>query len=92
MSTPQAVSAAFQLKWLHEEIDLYDRKLAHFDKYSAAGSAAERKKMVTKRSTLEKTARQMVSDGVEFQAKDLPRSFRAEDPTAEPQTAEQSAA
>ena len=70
-----AVASKYQLKWLHEEIDLYDRKIAHLDRYSAAASAAVRAKMVSKRSTLEKEARKLAAEGVEFDAKTLPRSF-----------------
>jgi hypothetical protein len=81
MSTSQSVSDTYQLKWLHQEIDLYDRKLAHLDKYNPDASL-ERKKMVTKRGALEKTARQMAADGASFDPKDLPRSFRAAETTA----------
>jgi hypothetical protein len=76
MSTAQVVSSKYQLKWLHDEIDLYDRKLAHFDKYGAETPTATRSKLETKRSTLEKTARKLAAEGVEFDPKDLPRSFR----------------
>lgn len=70
------------LRSLHQEIDLYDRKIAYLEKYVAFDSDTERheaeKKMVTKRATLEKTARDLAASGVEFNPADLPRSFRAQ--------------
>lgn len=72
----------FYLKSLHKEIDFYDRKLAHLLKFEVVASEAERdsmaKKIVTKRETLARTARQLAADGVEFSPADLPRSFRPE--------------
>ena len=69
------------LRSLHQEIDLYDRKLAYLDKYETFASPADReeaeKKMLAKRAVLAKTARQLAADGVEFNPSDLPRSFRA---------------
>ena len=69
------------LKSLHQEIDLYDRKLAYLEKYVQFDSAADRQgaesKLMSKRASLAETARQLVSDGVEFSPADLPRSFRA---------------
>jgi hypothetical protein len=68
------------LKSLHQEIDLYDRKLAYMAKYTEFASGADREvaenKMIAKRATLEQTARQLAADGVEFKPADLPRSFR----------------
>jgi hypothetical protein len=68
------------LRSLHQEIDLYDRKLAHLDKYESFASHAGReeaeKKMLAKRAALAETARKLVADGVEFNPADLPRSFR----------------
>jgi hypothetical protein len=78
MKIADAVASKYQLKWLHEEIDLYDRKIAHLDKYSATASASDRARMVTKRSTLEKAARKLAAEGVEFDSKTLPRSFRVQ--------------
>ena len=70
------------LRSLHQEIDLYDRKLAYLANYVIFASEAEReeaeKKMLTKRATLEKTARELAASGVEFSQADLPRSFRAQ--------------
>jgi hypothetical protein len=69
------------LKSLHEEIDLYDRKLAHLEKFGEFASTADRKdaenKLLAKRATLAATARQLADDGVEFSPSDFPRSFRA---------------
>ena len=69
------------LRSLHQEIDLYDRKLSYLEKFAEFASADDRKvaenKLITKRSSLEKTAKQLVADGVEYKLSDLPRSFRA---------------
>jgi len=68
------------LRSLHQEIDLYDRKLAYLDKYVRFASPADRKeaegRLLSKRSPLAETARQLVADGVEFNPAELPRSFR----------------
>ena len=68
------------LRSIHQEIDLYDRKLAYLEKYVVFASPADReeaeKKLLTKRASLADTARKLVADGVEFNAADLPRSFR----------------
>ena len=70
------------LKSLHQEIDLYDRKIADLQKYATFNSEADRKeaesKLLTKRASLEKTARELSASGVEFNQADLPRSFRAQ--------------
>lgn len=78
----------FQLKSLHEEIDLYDRKLAHMEKYETFATDAARQtalaKMTAKRQTLANTAKRMAEEGVAFSDSDLPRSFRpTESPAAE---------
>ena len=69
------------LRSLHQEIDLYDRKLAYLEKYAAFDSTQDReeaeKKLVTKRASLAETARKLAAEGVEFKPSDLPRSFRA---------------
>ncbi len=68
------------LRDLHQEIDLYDRKLAylnHCEDSAASGDRGEaEKKLLAKRAPLEKTARELVALGVEYEEKDLPRSFR----------------
>ena len=67
------------LRSLHQEIDLYDRKLKYLETQFA--SIAEREeaesKLLAKRASLAETARQLVAEGVEFNPADLPRSFRA---------------
>jgi hypothetical protein len=74
------------LKSLHEEIALYDRKLAHLEKYAEFESAADREgaesKLLTKRASLAETAKQLVADGVEFNPADLPRSLRDPEPAS----------
>lgn len=68
------------LRDLHQAIDLYDRKLAYLDNFVEFASAADRdeakKGLLAKRAPLEKTALQLVASGVEYDEKDLPRSFR----------------
>jgi len=80
MQKPAKVQDKYYLKSLHEEIDLYDRKLAHLAKYEIFESEADREaaigKMSTKRETLARTAQKLVQDGIEFHPSDLPRSFR----------------
>jgi hypothetical protein len=76
------VQDKYYLKSLHEEIDLYDRKLAHMAKYERFISEAEREtalgKMTTKRATLARIAQKLAQDGIEFHPSDLPRSFRTQ--------------
>lgn len=89
MATP--AHDKYYLKSLHEEIDLFDRKLAHLLKYDSFATDAERKasagKLSAKRELLARTARLLVSEGIEFKPSDLPRSFRTADTEAEPQQA-----
>jgi hypothetical protein len=69
------------LRDLHQEIDLYDRKLAYLDKYAEFASPDDReeaeKGLLAKRAPLEKTALELAASGVEYEERDLPRSFRA---------------
>jgi hypothetical protein len=71
------------LRDLHQEIDLYDRKLAYIDKFAEFSSRADReeaeKVLLAKRASLEKAALELAASGVEYEEKDLPRSFRAMD-------------
>jgi len=80
MQKPAKVQDKYYLKSLHEEIDLYDRKLAHLAKYELFASEAEREtaigKMTTKRAILARNAQKLANDDVEFHLSDLPRSFR----------------
>jgi hypothetical protein len=72
----------YQLKFLHEEIDLFDRKLAHLLRYEEFPCDADRdaavRRMTAKRELLARAARQMAHDGVAYNASELPRSFRME--------------
>lgn len=67
------------LRDLHQEIDLYDRKLAYLEKFAEFASAADReqaeKELLKKRALLEKAALELAASGVEYDEKDLPRSF-----------------
>ena len=69
------------LRDLHQEIDLYDRKLAYLDKFAEFASPGDReeaeKGLRAKRGPLEKAALELVASGVEYEEKDLPRSFRS---------------
>ena len=80
MGKPLLRHDKYFLRELHQEIDLYDRKLAYLDKFVEFASSTDREeaknKMLAKRAPLEKTALQLVASGVEFEEKDLPRSFR----------------
>lgn len=87
---PVLAQGRYQLKSLHEEIDLFDRKMAHVLRYeqfaSDAERAAELKRLTTKRELLVRAAAQMVHDGIEYNDAELPRSFRAEQDSAVPET------
>ena len=69
------------LRDLHQEIDFYDRKLAYIDKFGDFASPSDReeaeKNLLAKRAPLERVALELVASGVEYEEKDLPRSFRA---------------
>ena len=69
------------LRDLHQEIDFYDRKLAYIDKFEEFATPLDReeaeKRLMAKRAPLEKAALELVKSGVEYEEKDLPRSFRA---------------
>lgn len=71
------------LRDLHQEIDFYDRKIAYLDKYGEFPSPADReeaeKKLMASRAHLEKAALELAASGVEYEEKDLPRSFRGGD-------------
>lgn len=78
------------LRDLHQEIDLYDRKLAYLEKFADFASTTDReqaeKGLRLKRAPLEKMALQLAASGVEYEKKDLPRSFRSTglEPDGEP--------
>jgi hypothetical protein len=75
------------LRSLHQEIDLYDRKLAYLANHVVFASPAEREeaesKIVAKRASLAESARKLAADGVEFNPAELPRSFRQPSPAPE---------
>lgn len=87
MATP--AKDKYYLRSLHEEIDLFDRKLAHLEKFEKFASEKDRNdatgKLVAKRDLLVRNARQLVNDGIEFQDSDLPRSFRSVEPEVAPE-------
>lgn len=70
------------LRSLHQEIDFYDRKLADIRKFGTYDSTEERQQaenaVLTKRASLERTARELSASGVEFSEAELPRSFRSQ--------------
>jgi hypothetical protein len=72
----------YHLKDVHQEIDLYDRKISHcktYETFATEGARADAvRKLETKRGTLVKAAAELVSKGVEFDPKDLPRSYKKE--------------
>ena len=57
-AAPAPEHGKYFLRSLHQEIDLYDRKLAYMAKYEVFATTADRelaeKKMLAKRATLEK--------------------------------------
>ena len=80
MGKPSPRHDKYFLRELHQEIDLYDRKLAYLDKFVEFASSTDREeaksRILAKRAPLEKTALQLAASGVEYEEKDLPRSFR----------------
>ena len=84
------VENKYYLKTVHEEIGLFDRKLAHLLKYDVFESDAAKevavRKLARKRETLVETAKRLAAEGIEFKPSDLPRSILPEgtEPVAEP--------
>jgi hypothetical protein len=80
MSTAPAVESKYYLKSVHAEIDLFDRRLAHLNKFDVfeteAARVAAARKLTLKRDPLVATAKRLASEGVEFKESELPRSFR----------------
>ena len=76
------VADKYHLKTIHEEIGLFDRKLAHIRNFEKFETEAERveaaRKLTVKRETLVKSALRLVAEGVEFKPGDRPRSMRPE--------------
>ena len=81
-TTPTAIESKYQLKTLHADIDLFDRRLAHLLKYEVfateAARAAASRKITLKRDALVITAKRLAAEGVEYKESELPRSFRPE--------------
>jgi len=79
---PTLPSGRYQLKSLHEEIALFDRKLAHLHKYETFATEAERSasadKLSVKRNLLIKKAQQMIDEGIEFNELERPQSLRVD--------------
>ena len=77
------VENKYYLKTVHEEIDLYDRKLAHLLNFETFATEADRaaatRKLTLKRDALALTAKRLAGEGIEFNQNDLPRSFRPKD-------------
>jgi len=71
----------YELKDLHQQIDLFDRKIAYCQSHESFDSdqarAAALHKLVTKRENLVKTALDAVDRGIECDPRYLPRSFKA---------------
>ena len=66
MTTTPNLEGKYQLKTLHAEIDLLDRRLAHVLKFETFETDAARdaaaKKIVTKRETLVQTAKRLAKE------------------------------
>ena len=88
MATP--AQDKYYLRSVHQEIDLFDRKLAHLLKYDTFATDLERStaanKMKAKRELLVSTARLLVGQGIEFKPSELPRSLRTGDEVIEPKS------
>lgn len=86
---PVIPSGKYQLRSLHEEIDLFDRKLAHLQKHETFASEEARSesvdKMTAKRNLLVRKAQQMIEEGIEFKPSELPRSLRGEETSEAPE-------
>lgn len=82
MKKPAPLRDRYFLRDLHQEIDLFDRKLAYLNNHMEFAAPADREeareKLLAKRALMEKTARGLAASGVQFEDKDLPRSFHAE--------------
>lgn len=77
----------YYLRSIHEEIDLYDRKLAHLLKYDTFASDKERdaaaEKLNSKRTLLVRDARSLIDSGIEYKPSELPRSLRTAEQLAD---------
>jgi hypothetical protein len=83
MKKPASPRNKYFLRDLHQEIALYDRKIAYLDKYGEFASPEDREeaanKLLAKRAPLERTARELAASGVEYRDEELPRSFRSDE-------------
>jgi hypothetical protein len=81
-TSPTPMESKYQLKTLHADIDLFDRRLAHLLKYEVfateAARAAAARKITLKRDALVIIAKRLAAEGVEYKESELPRSFRPE--------------
>jgi hypothetical protein len=79
MATIQ-VKDKYYLRSIHEEIGLYDRKLAHLLKFDSFPSDKDRDvaagKLSSKRDLLVRDAVDLVEAGIEYKPSELPRSLR----------------
>ncbi|WP_260703287.1 hypothetical protein [Edaphobacter flagellatus] len=79
---PTLPSGKYQLKSLHEEIALVDRKLAHAQSFEIFSDEDQRNtavaKLTSKRSLLLRKAQQMIDEGIEFNPSERPKSLRPE--------------
>ncbi len=77
---PVKPDSKYALQDLYAEIDLFDRKINHSQKYPSFASDQERVnqvgKLMNKRAALVKSATAMAGRGVECDPKYLPRSLR----------------
>jgi hypothetical protein len=77
------VENKYYLKNVHEEIDLFDRKLAHILNFESFDNEAERDaaahRLTVKRNALVMTARRLADKGIEYNQNELPRSLRPKD-------------
>ena len=85
----------YHLKEVHQEIDYLDRKIAYAETLEKFDTDAEReaalKKLRLKRDPLVAVARELADSGVEWEAKDLPRSFTKEEASGATSDASESA-
>jgi hypothetical protein len=76
---PTLPSGKYQLKSLHLEIALFDRKVAHARNFEVFADEGRRDaavaKLNSKRILLVRIAQQMIDEGIEYRQMDRPRSL-----------------
>lgn len=76
----------YYLRSIHEEIGLYDRKLAHLLKYDQFATDKDREvaaqKLTSKRNLLVRDANHLIESGIEYKTSDVPRSLLTPDQIA----------